>query len=92
MQQGGEHGGGHGGRNLKVAIVTGVALAGAVVGLLAVDARAFFALAAVVMLVGQGELYVAARKAGREPATALGLVAGAVLLAGVFVRGEQAAP
>ena len=84
-------GGGHGGRNLKLAILTGVVLAGAVVGLLAVDLRAFFALAAVVMLVGQGELYVAARKAGGEPATALGLVAGAMLLAGVFLRGEQAA-
>lgn len=84
-------GAGHGGRNLKLAIVTGVALAGTVVGLLAFDPRAFFALAAVLMLVGQGELYVAARKAGRAPAAALGLVAGAVLLAGVFLRGEQSA-
>jgi phosphatidate cytidylyltransferase len=86
-----QQGDGHRGRNLKLAIVTGLVLAGGAVGLLAVDLRAFFALAAVVILVGQGELYVAARKAGREPATALGLVAGAVLLAGVFLRGEQAA-
>jgi phosphatidate cytidylyltransferase len=80
-----------GGRNLKLAIVTGVALAGAVVGLLAVGPEAFFALAALLILVGQGELYLAARKAGRDPAMLLGLVAGLVLLAGVFLRGEQAA-
>jgi phosphatidate cytidylyltransferase len=79
------------GRNLKLAIVTGVVLAAAAVGLLVLDPRAFFVLAAVLMLVGQGELYVAARKVGHAPAAALGLVAGAVLFAGVFLRGEQAA-
>lgn len=84
-------GGRGGGRNLKLAIVTGVVLAGAAVGLLAVGPEAFFALAAAIMLVAQGELYLAARKAGRDPAMPLGLVAGAVLLAGVLFRGEQAA-
>jgi phosphatidate cytidylyltransferase len=79
------------GRNLKAAIVTGVVLGGAVLALLAVSAGAFFALAAVIILVAQGEFYMGARKAGRDPAIPLGLVAGAVLLAGVFLRGEQAA-
>jgi phosphatidate cytidylyltransferase len=74
-----------------VAVATGVALAGVVVGLLFVSTTAFFVLAAVIILVGQAEFYLAARRAGRDPAMPLGLVAGAVLLAGVFLRGERAA-
>jgi phosphatidate cytidylyltransferase len=78
------------GRNLKVAAATGTALAALVVGLLFVSAGAFFALAALIILVGQAEFYLAARRAGRDPALPLGLVAGAALLTGVFLRGEGA--
>lgn len=80
-----------GGRNLKLAALTGFTLAAAAFGLLAVGAGAFFVLAAVIILGGQAEFYLAARKAGRDPAIPLGLVAGAVLLTGVFLRGERAA-
>lgn len=79
------------GRNLKVAIAMGVLLAGLALGLLYASRTAFFGLVLVAALVAQGELYLAARRSGHDPATALGLTAGAVLLAGVFSRGEQAA-
>jgi phosphatidate cytidylyltransferase len=79
------------GRNLKLAALTGFTLAAAAFGLLAVGPGPFFVLAAVVILVGQAEFYLAARRAGRDPAVPLGLVAGAVLLMGVYLRGERAA-
>lgn len=62
------------------------------VGLLWVGAEAFFGFVCVVVLLAQGEFYRAARGAGYNPAAALGLGAGAVLLIGVFVTGEEAAP
>lgn len=79
------------GRNLKLAIATGLTLAALVIGLLYLGPPYFFALAFVVILIAQGEFYSATRKAGYDPATALGLVAGAVMLAGVFFKGPQAA-
>ncbi|MGI8427310.1 MAG: phosphatidate cytidylyltransferase [Actinomycetota bacterium] len=78
-------------RNLRVAIATGVALGGLGAGLLYIGAEAFFGLAFVLLLVAQGEFYQATRKAGHNPATALGLVSGALLLVGVFFKDESAA-
>ncbi|HVL50908.1 MAG TPA: phosphatidate cytidylyltransferase [Actinomycetota bacterium] len=80
-----------GGRNLKLAILTGVTLAALVVGLLFVGAQAFFGLAIVVIMLGQAEFYRATRNAGHNPATALGLIGGAVILIGVFLNGPAAA-
>lgn len=54
-------------------------------------AEPFFGFVFVVVLVAQGEFYHAVRKAGAQPATALGLVGGGLLLAGVFWKGEAAA-
>ena len=79
------------GRDLKRAIVTGVTLAGLVVGLLYLGAGPFFGLAFVVILIAQYEFYRATIKAGHDPALSLGMVAGATLLLGVFTRGEAAA-
>jgi phosphatidate cytidylyltransferase len=79
------------GRNLKLAALTGFTLAAAAFGLLAVGPGPFFVLAAVIILGGQAEFYLAARRAGHDPAVPLGLVAGAVLLTGVYLRGERAA-
>lgn len=79
------------GRNLKLAIATGLTLAALAFGLLALGPQAFFVLVFVMILLAQGEFYLATRKAGYDPATALGLVAGAVLLLGSFLRGEAAA-
>lgn len=79
------------GRDLKLATVTGLTLAAMVIGLLFLGAEAFFALAFVVILIAQAEFYMAVRRAGHEPATTLGVVAGAAMLLGVFNRGEAAA-
>lgn len=79
------------GRNLKIAIATGLTLAALVIGLLYLGPQYFFVLAFVVILMAQVEFYSAVRKAGYDPATALGLVAGAIMLAGVFYKGPQAA-
>lgn len=80
-----------GDRNMRVAIATGLILAVLATGLLYLGSVPFFALAAVVILIAQGEFYQAVRKAGWQPATALGLVGGGLLLAGVFLKGESAA-
>ncbi|MCA1839106.1 MAG: phosphatidate cytidylyltransferase [Actinomycetota bacterium] len=79
------------GRDLRRAIVTGVTLAGLVIGLLFLGAKPFFGLAFVVILIAQFEFYRATRAAGHDPAIALGMVAGATMLLGVFTRGEAAA-
>lgn len=80
-----------GGRNLAAAIVTGLALAGILLGLLYTGPLPFFILAFVVIIVAQAEFYSAARRSGYRPATALGLAAGAVMLVGSFTEGEGAA-
>lgn len=80
-----------GGRNLKLAVLTGVTLAALVVGLLYVGAEAFFGLASVLILLAQAEFYRAGRNAGYNPATAVGLVGGGALLLGVFLTGGSAA-
>lgn len=80
-----------GGRDLKLAIVTGLALAALVVGLMWVGAEAFYGLAVLVILVAQAEFYRAAHSAGHRPATAVGLTAGTLILVGVFWRGPQVA-
>lgn len=79
------------GRNLKAAIAAGLVLAALALGLLYLGEAPFFALAVILILIAQGEFYLAVRRGGYEPATALGLVAGAILLIGSFVRGETAA-
>jgi phosphatidate cytidylyltransferase len=66
-------------------------LAVLLLGLLFIARGAFFGLIFVVLLLAQSEFYAAARKGGHNPATALGLVAGAVLLAAAYLRGESAA-
>lgn len=80
-----------GGRNAKLAILTGATLAALVVGLLYVGSEAFFGLAVIVIMLAQAEFYRATRGAGHNPAAALGLVGGALLLVGVFREGESIA-
>lgn len=79
------------GRNLKLAILTGITLAALVVGLLYLGSEAFFGLAIVVIMLAQAEFYRATRNAGYNPAAALGLIGGAVVLVGVFLSGQAAA-
>ncbi len=75
--------------SMKLRIATGVVLVAAALGLASLGSGPLFALVFAVVIVGQGEFYLAARKAGYRPATALGLVAGGALLLGTYTRGEQ---
>jgi phosphatidate cytidylyltransferase len=78
------------GRNLPVAIVTGVALAVVALIALAVEPWAFAIVAGGVALLGQAELYTTMRHRGFQAATALGLVLGALVMGGAYFRGEPA--
>ena len=78
------------GRNLPVAIVTGLALAGTFFACLFWRPAAFFVLAALAILLAQYEFYSALTRRGYRPATALGVAGGAVVLAGAYWRGPQA--
>ena len=79
-----------GGRNLPVAIITGLSLAALVFGTLFWRAGAFVVLAAAAILLAQYEFYGALSRRGYRPARELGLAAGGVILAGAFWRGPQA--
>lgn len=79
-----------GGRNLPVAIITGLSLAGLLFGTLFWRPAAFFVLVAVVLLIAQYELYSTLTHKGYRPATTLGLAGGAVVLGGAFWRGPEA--
>ena len=84
---GGRKVGGHksnGGRkrksDLKARLVTGGSLA-VVAGILAyLGSPALFGLILLLLLVAQGEFYLAVHRAGHRPATSLGLVAGATAI------------
>jgi phosphatidate cytidylyltransferase len=78
--------------DLKARILTGGALA-VVAGTLAyLGSTALFGLLLVLVLIAQGELYLAVRRAGHRPATSLGLVAGATLLIAAYRRGVGSVP
>ena len=96
---GGRKVGGHksnGGRkkksDLKVRLLTGGTLA-VVAGVLAyLGSSALFGLILALLIVAQGEFYLAVRRAGHAPATSLGLVAGATLLIAAYRRGMGSVP
>jgi phosphatidate cytidylyltransferase len=79
------------GRNLPAALISGGLLAFAALALLAIGKAPFVALAIAIILLGQGELYAVLKARGAQPATALGLIAGGVIMAGAYNRGEAAA-
>jgi phosphatidate cytidylyltransferase len=79
-----------GGRNLPAAILTAVGLAAVALLALAWRPAAFAVVAGVVVLLGQFELYATMQRRGYHPAGALGLVMGAMVLAGAYLKGEQA--
>lgn len=76
------------GRNVVAAFTTGLILAVLALALLAWGKVPFAVLATAVILLGQGELYAVMRMRGRQPATALGLVAGLVTVTGGYAAGE----
>lgn len=79
------------GRNLPAAFISGGLLAFAALALLAIGKAPFVALAIGLILLGQGEFYAVLKAHGAQPATALGLIAGAIIMAGAYNRGEAAA-
>ncbi|HEX6230223.1 MAG TPA: phosphatidate cytidylyltransferase [Actinomycetota bacterium] len=80
-----------GGRDVPMAFLTGLALAGLALGAIAIGSGPFAVLAGVVVLFAQGEFYLALQKRHYQPATALGLVSGALVLGAGYYRGEAAA-
>jgi phosphatidate cytidylyltransferase len=79
-----------GGRDVPAAFLTGLVLAALAIGSIAIDPAAFALVAGLIALWAQGELYRALQKEHHQPATALGLVSGALLLAAAYFRGEAA--
>ena len=80
------------GSGLKARLVTGVVLAAVALTLAYLGPSPLFGLLLVLVLVAQGEFYLAVHKAGYRPATALGLVAGAMVLVGAYRRGVGTVP
>lgn len=78
------------GRNLPLAIVTGLTLAGLLLGTLFSTKLGFFLLAFAVILFAQHEFYRVLAAKGWRPAAPLGLAGGAVVLAGAYARGPEA--
>jgi phosphatidate cytidylyltransferase len=70
--------------------LTGILLAGLAMGAIWLGEGAFAIFAGLVVLFAQGELYLALQKHHFQPATALGLVGGALILAAGYYRGEGA--
>jgi phosphatidate cytidylyltransferase len=78
------------GRDLPSAVLTALALVVVAAISLAVAKAAFAVVAGAIVLIGQAELYAAMHRRGYQPATALGLVVGGLVLAGAFLKGETA--
>jgi phosphatidate cytidylyltransferase len=77
-------------REMPTRFLTGIVLAGLAMGAIWLGEGAFAIFAGLVVLFAQGELYLALQKHHFQPATALGLVAGALILAAGYYRGEGA--
>ncbi|MEA2521326.1 MAG: phosphatidate cytidylyltransferase, partial [Actinomycetota bacterium] len=81
-------GGAGGERDVPAAFMTGVALAGISLGALLISAWAFAFLSMVIVVFAQGELFGVMKKHRHQPATAVGLVSGALMMAGAYYHGE----
>jgi phosphatidate cytidylyltransferase len=73
---------------MPAAFLTGIVLAGVAVVALLIGDGVFAIVAAAVALVAQGELYGVMVKHHRQPATAVGLVSGGLVMAGAYYHGE----
>ncbi len=78
------------GRDVPLAFLTGLILAGLAIGAIAIGPGSFAVLAGIVVLFAQGEFYLALQKRHFQPATALGLVSGALVLGAAYYSGEAA--
>jgi phosphatidate cytidylyltransferase len=75
-------------RDVPAAFLTGIVLAGVALVALLIGDGVFAIVAGIVALVAQGELYGVMARQHRQPATAVGLVSGALVLAGAYYDGE----
>jgi phosphatidate cytidylyltransferase len=75
-------------RDVPAAFLTGLILAGVAIVTLLVGEGVFAIFAGIVALVAQGELYGVMVAHHRQPATAVGLVSGALVLAGAYYHAE----
>jgi phosphatidate cytidylyltransferase len=75
-------------RDVPAAFLSGIVLAGVALVALLIGEGVFAVVAALVALVAQGELYGVMVKHHRQPATAVGLVSGALVLAGAYFHAE----
>jgi len=79
-------------RDVPAAFMTGVLLAGIALAALWAGPAAFAVVAGIAVLVAQGELFGVMVKAHNQPATLVGLVAGVLMMAGAYFKGEAATP
>ena len=79
-------------RDVPAAFMTGVLLAGVALAALWAGPAAFAVVAGIAILIAQGELFGVMVKAHDQPATLVGLVAGVLMMAGAYLRGEAATP
>jgi phosphatidate cytidylyltransferase len=79
-------------RDVPAAFMTGLVLAGIALAAMFVGPGAFAIVATVAVLVAQGEFFGVLVKHNAQPATAVGLVAGALMMGGAYFRGEAAIP
>ncbi|MGQ0669566.1 MAG: phosphatidate cytidylyltransferase [Actinomycetota bacterium] len=77
-------------RDVPAAFLTGIVLAGLAVGSIAIGIGPFAIVAGAMVLMGQGELYGVMLKRHYQPATALGLASGGLILGAAYFRGESA--
>lgn len=77
-------------RDVPAAFLTGLVLAGLAVGTLLIGKAVFAVLATILVLYAQGELFGVMAKHRRQPATAVGLITGALIMGGAYYHGEPA--
>ncbi|MGI8806754.1 MAG: phosphatidate cytidylyltransferase [Acidimicrobiales bacterium] len=81
-----------GGADISTRVVTGVIVAGVVLAAAAIGPRALMIIVLAAVTMAAAELFQALRARGYQPATLLGLVGCASMVAGAYWRGEQAFP
>ena len=79
-------------RNMSKAIATGVTLGAIFLGVCAAGATATLIFSSVLLVFAGSEFFLAARRAGYQPATLLGMTAIAALNIGAYWRFESAVP
>jgi phosphatidate cytidylyltransferase len=77
-------------RDVPAAFLTGVILAGVALGALLIGEAVFAVIATAVVLMAQGEFFGVMVKYHRQPATAVGLLAGLLIMGGAYFHGESA--